>query len=73
MNILYKKKEMKVFIPTNDGNEGLLKKGFILKPLIIEAYLYHLYSSGEEKTQNLFNKKVKTGTMTTSKGKTRVL
>ena len=64
---------MKVFIPTNDGNEGLEKKGFILKPLIIEAYMYHLYSFGEEKTQNLFSKKVNTGTEITNKGKTRVL
>ena len=64
---------MKVFIPTNDGESDLEKHGFILRPLIIEAYMYHLYLSTEEKTQNLFNKKVKTGTVMTSKGKTRVL
>lgn len=68
-----KRNGMKVFIPTNDSNEGLIKKGYTLKPLIIEAYMYHLYSFGEEKTQNLFNKKVNTGTVMTSKGKTRVL
>lgn len=64
---------MKIFIPTNDGEDGLEKYGYVLKPLIIEAYRYHLYLSTEEKTQNLFNKNVKTGTMITNKGNTRVL
>ncbi len=70
---LSKRYEMKVFIPTNDGESDLIKEGFILKPLIIEAYRYHLNLSTEEKTQNLFNKKVKIGTATISKGNTRVL
>lgn len=64
---------MKVFIPTNDHNDELEKEGFVLKPLIIEAYRYHLSTSMAEKTQNLLIKKVNTGTITTSKGKTRVL
>ena len=63
---------MIIFIPTTDSNEKLIAKGFCLKPFVIEAYQYHLdVSLISEKTQNLFNKKVKTGTVTTNRGKTR--
>jgi len=61
---------MKIFIPANEFNEDALDKGFCFVPFDIQAYAYHL--SIEEKTQNLFNKKVKTGTEITSKGKTSV-
>lgn len=58
---------MKVFIPCNDDNEGLVQQGFDFKPLVIEAYKYHFES---ENTQNLDIKKVIIGTDKTNKGKT---
>lgn len=62
---------MLVFIPTNEIDKNYANEGFSFKPLIIEAYQYHLdVSCSAEKTQNLFNKKVKTGTVTINKGKT---
>lgn len=61
---------MKIFIPANEINDSYLQKGFAFKPLIIEAYKYHLDVSDEENTQNLLNKKVNTGTVTTSNGNT---
>jgi hypothetical protein len=60
---------MKIFIPDNDKNAGLIYQGFLLKPLVIEAYKYHLNSEVFENTQKRFNKKEKTGTKMTSKGK----
>lgn len=62
---------MKIFIPTNDTNEHLINQGYSIKPLIIEAYQYHLVSTTFENTQNLLSKKVKTGIATTKKGKTK--
>jgi len=61
-----------IFIPSNDSNREMIENGFLFKPLIIEAYRYHVLVSELEKTQNLFNKNVKTGTTTTSVGRTRV-
>ncbi|HOP21433.1 MAG TPA: hypothetical protein PK055_00450 [Gammaproteobacteria bacterium] len=61
---------MKLFIPTNEINNDWVDKGFSFKPLIIEAYQFHISSSIGEKTQNLLSKKVKTGTITTNIGKT---
>jgi hypothetical protein len=61
-----------IFIPTNEMDKNYLKKGFGFKPLVIEAYKYHLGLSTTEKTQNLLSKKVKTGTVTTNKGSTCV-
>ncbi len=60
---------MKIFIPTNELNEKFIHSGFSLKPLVIEAYQYHLNHSLPENTQNLFSKKVKTGTKITKIGK----
>ena len=63
---------MLIFIPTNETNNDFVQNGFSFKPLIIEAYQYHLdVSSSSENTQNLFSKKVKTGTVTTNNGRTR--
>lgn len=62
---------MLIFIPTNEVNNTYIKRGFSFKPLIIEAYQYHLgVSSRAEKTQNLLSKNVNTGTVTTNKGNT---
>ena len=61
---------MQLFIPANEPNEKLIAKGFSFKPLIIDAYQYHLRFSTEEKTQNLFSKKVNAGTVTIKSGKT---
>jgi hypothetical protein len=58
---------MKLFIPCNDQNNSLINQGFEIKPLVIEAYKYHLTS---EKTQNFDIKKVITGTDNTNKGRT---
>jgi len=66
----YQSFHMQLFIPTNEPDEKLLAKGFRFKPLIIDAYQYHLCFSTEEKTQNLFSKKVKAGTVTIKSGKT---
>ena len=63
---------MLVFIPTNEINNYYIQEGFSFKPLIIEAYQYHLEdSSSSEKTQNLLSKNVNTGTVTTNKGNAR--
>lgn len=62
---------MKIFIPINENNEKKVKKEE-LRPLVIEAYLYHVNLSSIEKTQNLLSKKVKRGTETINKGNTRV-
>lgn len=63
---------MQIFIPTNDLHSKYLHQGFSFKPLVIEAYQYHLdVSLTSEKTQNLLSKNVKTGTVTTNRGKTR--
>ena len=59
---------MRIFIPTNELNEKILNQGFSFKPFNIESYLYHF--SSDEKTQNLFNKKVNMGTEATNNGKT---
>ena len=59
---------MKVFIPSNELDEKIANQGFSFKPFNINAYAYHL--SNDEKTQNLFNKKVNTGTQVTNNGKT---
>ncbi len=61
---------MKIFIPTNELNEQFIHRGFSLKPLVIEAYQYHLNHSLSENTQNRFSKNVKTGTNITKTGKT---
>ena len=61
---------MKIFIPSNEANIAYLKQGFCFKPLIIDAYLYHLDARGFENTQNRLSKKVKNGTTTNKKGKT---
>ena len=62
---------MKIFIPTNEMNERWLNNGFSFKPFIIEAYDCHLSDLElSEKTQNLFNKKVNTGTTIINKGNT---
>jgi hypothetical protein len=64
---------MKIFIPINETNTFLINEGFTFNPLIIEAYRFHVDESlGSEKTQNLFNKKVKIGTVITRNGKTLV-
>lgn len=66
---------MLIFIPTNDMNAVYLQAGFSFKPLVIEAYQYHLglapTSAALEKTQNLFSKKVNTGTVATNNGNAR--
>ena len=62
---------MKIFIPINENNEKKVKEEE-LRPLVIEAYLYHVNLSSIEKTQNLLSKKVKRGTETINKGNTRV-
>ena len=62
---------MKIFIPTNEPKEDFFKQGFCLKPLVIEAYKYHLNYPFSEKTQKRLSKKVKTGTRTTNKGKVK--
>lgn len=61
-----------IFIPSNEICNKMIERGFDFKPLIIEAYKFHVTSSEFEKTQNLFNKKVKTGTTTIKAGSTRV-
>lgn len=62
---------MKIFVPTNEISEDFLNNGYSFKPFNIESYLYHLDLSVSEKTQNLFNEKVTTGTEITKSGKTR--
>ena len=61
---------MKVFIPINEQNESLFDQCFEIKPLVIEAYKYHLAS---ENTQNLDIKKVTIGTETNNRGNTKVV
>lgn len=61
---------MKVFIPSNEPNTTYLKGGFNFKPLVIDAYLYHLKDGDLEKTQKRLRTKVKSGTITNKKGKT---
>lgn len=62
---------MLIFIPTNETNTTYIKRGFSFKPLIIEAYQYHLdVSSSTENTQKLLSKNVNTGTVITNKGST---
>ena len=61
---------MNVFIPSNELNTSYLKQGFNFKPLVIDAYLYHLKVGDLVKTQNRLRAKVKIGTTTNKKGKT---
>ncbi len=63
---------MKIFIPTNELSDEYIAKGYTLQPLIIDAYKYHLEDFISEKTQNLFSKKEKSGTVTIKIGRTRV-
>ncbi len=60
---------MKVFIPSNEFNCIYQNNGFSFKPLVIDAYLYHLEVGDLEKTQKRLRTKVKTGTITNKKGK----
>ncbi len=62
---------MKIFIPTNEPKEIFFEQGFNLKPLVIEAYKYHLGYYNSENTQNRLSKKVKIGTRTINKGKAK--
>lgn len=63
-------KPMKFFIPISDQNEALMTAlDFEIKPFEIGAYKCHL---GEENTQNLDNKNVIKGTVTSNNGKTKV-
>ncbi len=39
---------MKIFIPETDTNHNLVNQGFILKPLVIQAYKYHLSESAKK-------------------------
>lgn len=61
---------MKIFIPTSELSEQFIDRGFCLKPLVIDAYKYHLNHSLPENTQNRLSKKVKAGTKITKAGKT---
>ena len=61
---------MNVFIPSNELNTIYLKQGFDFKPLVIEAYLYHLNVGELENTQKRLSTKVKSGTTTNKKGRT---
>ncbi len=60
---------MKIFIPSNEFNCSYQNKGYNFKPLVIEAYLYHLNVGEFEKTQKRLSTKVKTGTITSKKGR----
>ena len=62
---------MKIFIPTNELKTSFIEKGYCLRPLVIEAYQYHLRPSFSENTQKRLSKKVKTGTRTTNRGKAK--